>query len=135
MQPLPSPQLAVVPVQVAAVHASLKVQALPSSQGPPAGALTHVCAAVSQLSLVHALASLQVLGARPMHRPPSSHASAVVHTLPSSHGLPFARAVPLQVPLWQPATEGSEVERRVRTHRLSQRKTDLFEAIALLAKG
>ena len=84
VQTLPSLQLgAAPPTQVPPAQVSAVVQALPSSHEAALLACTQPLA-VSQLSLVQTLPSLQ-LGAAPPTQVPPAQASAVVHALPSSH--------------------------------------------------
>jgi hypothetical protein len=85
VQPLPSSQFgAAPPTQLPPLQMSLVVQALPSSHG----LLLFTCSqplAALQLSLVHALLSLQSGGAPPTQAP-ALQVSLVVQALPSLHG-------------------------------------------------
>lgn len=67
--------------QLRAAQASLTVQRLPSEQGSELAACTQPCA-VSQLSVVHGLASLQSTTV-PARQVPPAHVSPLVHAEPS----------------------------------------------------
>ncbi len=86
-------QTLAVPAQLPALHTSLAVQALPSLQLPPSTTATkaHLPLTVSQLSVVHALLSLQTV-AMPA-QVPVVQVSGVVQALPSSQAVPLATAL------------------------------------------
>jgi hypothetical protein len=96
VQALPSSQLTVVPTQLAAaLQTSPLVQAEPSEQAVPVKATFLQPVAVSQLSCVQGLLSLQLAVAPGAQNPLALQRSGPVQALPSLHGSPV-RAVFLQ---------------------------------------
>ena len=86
VQTLPSSQTTgEAPAQLPPPHTSPVVQAFPSSQAFVLLVKAQPVAGL-QVSVVHALVSLQITGVAPAQMPPP-HTSPVVQTLPSSHGL------------------------------------------------
>jgi hypothetical protein len=74
------------PAQLPPPHTSLVVQAFPSSQAFVLFVKTQPVAGL-QVSVVHALVSLQTTTAPPLHAPPP-HVSLCVHASPSVHAVP-----------------------------------------------
>ncbi len=96
---LPSLQTLAVPVHLPLWQASLRVQLSPSSQMLPLarGVKTQLPLVASQVSVVHALLSLQVAG-EPAQTP-AVHLSLAVHDLPSSQVVPSVTLVNTQLPV------------------------------------
>src|SRR5207249_1224765 len=103
VQALPSSQDRVfgVPAHTPAAQVSPEVQGLRSSHGKVFGAFTQPVAG-SHESVVHTLASLQLIGGPPAQAPPA-HVSAVVQALPSSQDRVFG--VPAHTPAAQVSPE------------------------------
>ena len=83
VQPLPSSQLSALPEQTPPEHLSFRLQIWPSSQDLPSSLVNVQPLVGSQPSSVHALLSLHVRAAPPLHLP-LPHVSLVVHALLSS---------------------------------------------------
>ena len=96
VQVLPSLHAMAVPAQAPTAHVSFAVHALPSSHAAVVLTWLHKPVALTQLSVVHALLSLQLSAGPGTHAEPL-HTSPTVQPLPSEHGCVFAVCV-------QPAT-------------------------------
>src|SRR5207249_1952431 len=93
------------PTQMPASQASVRVQALPSSQPVPsglAGLLQTPDAGLQMPAVWHWSAAVHTTGLAPTQAP-AAQASVCVQALPSSHGAPLGLAGLLQVPVagWQ----------------------------------
>ncbi len=99
VQALLSLHTTLAPPQVPVVHASLLVQALPSSQVVPLATAeyTHAPLATLQLSEVQALLSLHTLAVPA--QVPLLHASLAVQALPSLQAVPLAALAKAQTPV------------------------------------
>jgi hypothetical protein len=87
---------AVPPKQLPAMHRSLAVQALPSSQGPVLFTFVHPATA-SQVSSVQGFESSQGLGSPPQFA--LWQESPTVHPSPSSQDVPFGAPAASQAPV------------------------------------
>src|SRR2546425_841109 len=89
------------PTQMPASHASVSVQASPSSHGVPlslAGLLQMPVAGLQAPAVWHWSAAVHTTGFAPTQMP-ASHASVSVQASPSSHGVPSSCAGSEQVPV------------------------------------
>src|SRR5437870_13822335 len=99
------------PTQMPASHASVSVQASPSSHGAPlslAGLLQMPVAGLQAPAVWHWSAAVHTTGFAPTQMP-ASHASVSVQASPSSHGAPLSLAGLLQMPV--AGLQGPEVWR------------------------
>ncbi len=97
-----SSQLAVVPLQTVALHASDKVHALLSLHVPVLATFRHFFCRSLQLSSVQTLASSQLVGVTPgVQVPVVPQKSPAVQKLPSVHAPPPLPGVPPQMPTLQ----------------------------------